>query len=92
MASEDGLAYVKGQWIEVDRKKLSEALAHWKQVEAGAADRAISFIEGMRLLAGAPADLDADGSTARRAAWSGPLLTPANGFPAFWQICAIPLG
>ncbi|MBL7223011.1 MAG: DEAD/DEAH box helicase [Candidatus Brocadiae bacterium] len=59
MASEDGLAYVKGQWIEVDREKLSEALEHWQQLEASAADGGISFIEGMRLLAGAPADLDA---------------------------------
>jgi len=63
MASEDGLAYVKGQWIEVDRQKLSEALEHWKRVEANAAEEGISFIEGMRLLAGAPADLDVDGSS-----------------------------
>ncbi|MFH1893738.1 MAG: DEAD/DEAH box helicase [Candidatus Zixiibacteriota bacterium] len=61
MASEDGLAYVKGQWIEVDREKLSKALEHWKRLEAGAAKEGISFIEGMRLLAGAAADLDADG-------------------------------
>jgi len=63
MESQDGLAYVKGQWIEVDREKLSEALEHWKQVEAGAAKEGISFIEGMRLLAGAPADLDSDSAS-----------------------------
>ncbi|MBN2289440.1 MAG: DEAD/DEAH box helicase [Candidatus Glassbacteria bacterium] len=62
MASEDGLVYVKGQWIEVDREKLSEALKHWKRVEADVAGEGISFIEGMRLLAGASADLDVDGS------------------------------
>ncbi|MCF7708202.1 MAG: DEAD/DEAH box helicase [Verrucomicrobia bacterium] len=62
MESEDGLAYIKGQWIEVDREKLSEALEHWKQVEAEAAERGLSFIEGMRLLAGAPADLDVERS------------------------------
>jgi non-specific serine/threonine protein kinase len=62
MASQDGLVYVKGQWIEVDREKLAEALDHWKQVEAEADSEGLSFIEGMRLLAGAPADLDADGS------------------------------
>ena len=62
MKSEDGLAYVKGQWIEVDREKLSEALEHWKQMEAKTAEEGISFIEGMRLLAGASADLDADGT------------------------------
>jgi non-specific serine/threonine protein kinase len=62
MASGDGLAYVKGQWIEIDRQKLSEALEHWKRLEANAAEEGISFIEGMRLLAGAPADLKVDGS------------------------------
>lgn len=60
MASEEGLAYVRGQWVEVDRARLSEALSHWKQVEDAAANGGISFIEGMRLLAGAPADLDVD--------------------------------
>ena len=44
MASENGLAYVKGQWIEVDREKLSEALEHWKQVEAEAGNEGSSFI------------------------------------------------
>jgi len=61
MASEDGLAYVKGQWIEVDREKLSKALEHWKKLENEAGQGDISFVEGMRLLAGAPADLNVDG-------------------------------
>ncbi|MBN1919528.1 MAG: DEAD/DEAH box helicase [Verrucomicrobia bacterium] len=63
MASEDGLAYVKGQWIEIDRGRLSQALEHWRQVEAEAAGGGISFIEGMRLLAGAPADLSTDAAS-----------------------------
>ncbi|MBI3621810.1 MAG: DEAD/DEAH box helicase [Nitrospirae bacterium] len=62
MASEDGLVRVKGQWVEVNREQLSQALAHWKHVETGAAGKGISFIEGMRLLAGAPANLDAGGA------------------------------
>ncbi len=71
MASEDGLAYVKGQWIEVDQERLSQALSHWKQVEAKAGEEGLSFIEGMRLLAGAPPDLDVDGSPASgEPAWS----------------------
>ena len=57
-----GLVYVKGQWVEVDSEKLSQALEHWKSVESAAADEGISFIEGMRLLAGAPANLTEDGS------------------------------
>ncbi len=58
MSAGDGLVHLKGQWIEVDRDRLSEALAHWKEVEKKAASGGITFIEGMRLLAGAPADLD----------------------------------
>ncbi len=61
MKSEDGLAYVKGHWVEVDWERLSQALEHWKQVETDAAGQGISFIEGMRLLAGAPKDLKGDG-------------------------------
>ncbi len=49
----DGLALVRGQWVEVDREKLAEALAQWKRVERHAAGDGLSFIEGMRLLAGA---------------------------------------
>ena len=59
----DGLVYLKGRWVEVDRAKLSEVLEHWKRVEAEAAEDGISFIEGMRLLAGAPRDLGADGAS-----------------------------
>jgi non-specific serine/threonine protein kinase len=60
MAAGDGLVFLKGQWIEVDREKLSEALAHWKKVEAETANGGLTFAEGMRLLAGAPADLQED--------------------------------
>ncbi len=57
MAAGDGLVFMKGQWVEVDQEKLSEALAHWEKVEAEASDGGLTFAEGMRLLAGAPADL-----------------------------------
>ena len=61
--STGGLVQMRGRWIEVDPEKLSEALAHWKKVEARAASDGLSFIEGMRLLAGATADLRADETT-----------------------------
>ncbi len=53
LASAGGLVSLRGQWIEVDREKLAEALAHWKQVESQATREGISFYQGMRLLAGA---------------------------------------
>jgi non-specific serine/threonine protein kinase len=69
LAGGDGLAFLKGQWVEVNRERLSEALAHWKRVEQDAADHGISFVEGMRLLAGASAGLDAQDDPDVRA-WS----------------------
>ena len=65
----DSLVFLKGQWVEVDREKLSEALAHWKHVEEEASRQGMSFVEGMRLLAGAPADLAAEDDETVRA-WS----------------------
>ncbi|MBN2162890.1 MAG: hypothetical protein JW713_08105, partial [Pontiellaceae bacterium] len=54
LAGPDGLILLRGQWVEVDREKLRQALEHWKAVERHGE---ISFAEGMRLLAGAPANL-----------------------------------
>ena len=54
LLGEDGLVLFRGQWIEVDREKLEQALDHWKSIDAS---KGVSFIEGMRLLAGAPANL-----------------------------------
>jgi non-specific serine/threonine protein kinase len=60
MEAEEGLVNLKGKWVEVDREKLFQALEHWKRVEKEAGRDGISFIEGMRLLAGTPADLGID--------------------------------
>ncbi len=62
------LVRLKGEWVEVDREKLREALEHWKSVEREAGAGGISFTDGMRLLAGMPAglgepDADSDGET-----------------------------
>jgi len=57
LTGEDGLVMFKGQWIEVNREKLKQALDHWQALENRAVNGEISFIEGMRLLAGASADL-----------------------------------
>jgi non-specific serine/threonine protein kinase len=62
-----GLVFVRGQWVEVDRDKLEQALDHWRDVERQAKDGQVTFVEGMRMLAGASADLreDADAQTDR---------------------------
>ncbi|MET0851064.1 MAG: SNF2 helicase-associated domain-containing protein, partial [Candidatus Rokuibacteriota bacterium] len=48
-----GLALIRGKWVELDAARLREALEHWKKVERAARKDGISFVEGMRLLAGA---------------------------------------
>ncbi len=53
----DHLVLLKGQWVEVDRERLRQAIEHWDALQRQAEDDGISFIEGMRLLAGASADL-----------------------------------
>ena len=62
LAGEDGLVMLRGQWVEVDRQKLREALDHWRTAESASADGTMSFAEAMRLLAGAPKDLNEDGA------------------------------
>jgi non-specific serine/threonine protein kinase len=71
LAAGDGLVFIKGRWAEVDSDKLAKALEHWKKVEHKVGDDGVSFIEGMRLLAGAPQEPDSDDPLeADRAAWS----------------------
>ncbi len=67
----DGLLFLRGQWVEANPEKLREALDHWRGVERRAAQGGLSFAEGMRLLAGASADLKEDAvQEAARADWS----------------------
>jgi non-specific serine/threonine protein kinase len=53
LASSDGLVRLRGQWVELDRERLREVLAHWERVRREAERGGLSFLEGMRLLAGA---------------------------------------
>ena len=54
---EDGLVLLKGQWVEVDHDRLRQAIEHWDALQRQAEGGEVSFVEGMRLLAGASADL-----------------------------------
>ncbi len=52
MSADTGLVALRGQWIEVDREKLTKVLDHWQRVQAESAGDGVSFLAGMRLLAG----------------------------------------
>jgi hypothetical protein len=47
------LVRLRGQWVELDRERLREVLAHWERVRHEAEHGGLPFLEGMRLLAGA---------------------------------------
>lgn len=46
-----GLVKIKGQWVEVDKKKLQDVLSHWDNVQR-ASKGGLSMAESLRLLAG----------------------------------------
>ncbi len=53
LAGSEGLALIRRRWVEVDREKLAGMLTHFRRVEKASADGGISFVEAMRMLAGA---------------------------------------
>jgi len=68
LRTSDGLALVRGRWVEVDAERLRETLEHFGEIERTAAEQGVSFQEAMRMLAGT--DVAADGnSTASVAEW-----------------------
>lgn len=54
-AGTDGLVWLKGRWVEVDREKLTQVLDHWRELESARRNGGVSFAESLRLLAGAEA-------------------------------------
>jgi superfamily II DNA or RNA helicase len=53
LASANGLAMIRGQWVEIDRARLAGTMARFQEAERLAAERGMSFAEAMRMLAGA---------------------------------------
>src|ERR1700722_1877561 len=67
LAQTDGLAFIRGKWVELDRERLSRPVEQFEAIERDAAANGLSFGEAMRMLAGAgisgdaiagPADVD----------------------------------
>ena len=65
----DNLVLLRNQWVEVDRERLGQAVAHWETLQRQADDGEISFVEGMRLLAGASTDLRQEEQTEADRPW-----------------------
>ena len=64
----DGLALVRGRWVEVDHERLRRMLDHFREIERTAAENGLGFREAVRLLAGADV-VAGDGSADVRSEW-----------------------
>jgi len=60
LAQSDGLALVRGRWVEVDRERLQRMIEHFGEVERAVAATGLSFAEAMRMLAGAHVTAEED--------------------------------
>jgi superfamily II DNA or RNA helicase len=69
LAHTNGLALLRGRWVEVDHERLRRTLAQFETVEQRAADDGLSFGEAMRMLAGAGIAAD-DPAGRADVAWS----------------------
>ncbi len=73
MKGVDGLQLIRGQWVEVDRKKLGRLLERFEAMEQAAAGNGLPFSEAVRLLAGASLDgapdMDADWAQVSAGPW-----------------------
>jgi non-specific serine/threonine protein kinase len=70
LAAPGGLVRLRGQWVELDPERLREALAHWEQVRHRAEADGLSFLDGMRLLAGTGRSPDEADMLAAAEGWS----------------------
>jgi len=68
LAKSDGLALVRGRWVEVDRERLSRMMEYFGEAERVAAERGLSLRDALRMIAGADVDAD-DDSAASAAEW-----------------------
>jgi len=52
LAKSDGLALVRGRWVEVDRERLSRMMEYFGEAERVAAERGLSLRDALRMIAG----------------------------------------
>src|ERR1035441_6709639 len=80
LAKTDGLAWVRGRWMELDREHLHSMIERFREVEQTAKDNGLAFSEAMRLLAGADVDAE-DTEAASNADWAQVVAGPIYSIP-----------
>jgi non-specific serine/threonine protein kinase len=76
LAQSEGLAHVRGKWVEVDRDRMTRTLEQFEAIERRAKAEGLSFAEAMRLLAGTGADGDDGVGGVSVAEWSQTVAGP----------------
>jgi SNF2-related domain/SNF2 Helicase protein len=75
LAHSDGLALIRGKWVEVDQGRLRRTLEQFEAIERRAVSDGLSFGEAMRMLAGA--GIAGDGADGQAdVAWSQTVAGP----------------
>ena len=76
LAQSDGLALIRGKWVEVDPDRLGRTLEQFEAIERRTVTEGLSFAEAMRMLAGAgiaeggaPGETDIDWSQTVAGRW-----------------------
>jgi SNF2-related domain/SNF2 Helicase protein/Helicase conserved C-terminal domain len=69
LAQSDGLALVRGRWVEINREQLGRMMERFREIEHTAAEKGLGFAEAMRLLAGADVT-SGDTAAAANADWA----------------------
>ena len=69
LSQTDGLALIRGRWVEVDREKLARTIEQFRKFEQLASCEGVTFAEAMRMIAGA--DIGGEGPTAQDPEWAG---------------------
>src|ERR1700680_3360865 len=64
LAQSNGLALIRGKWVEVDHERLSRTLEQFEAIAQRASTEGLSFGEAMRMLAGAGIDGNGTGGLA----------------------------
>ncbi|HEX6001420.1 MAG TPA: SNF2-related protein, partial [Hyphomicrobiaceae bacterium] len=76
LAQSEGLALVRGKWVEVDRDRLARTLETFEATERRATAEGLTFGEAMRMLAGAGVEGDGGIAGSAAAAWSQTVAGP----------------
>jgi non-specific serine/threonine protein kinase len=66
----EGLQFLRGRWVEVDRAKLSQLLERFRAVESAAASGGLPFVDAMRLVAGVSLGDEESGDSPPDPDWS----------------------